>query len=219
MALVTKKYLAEQVRALLSGGDPSVAAKFEFKMVYTFLEAALNKRLKTEYFNVVTPMDDTIPEGLCLATYDNVVVSAYKDRSRAQLPAMPIKLRRGMGVYHISLTDDLDNPFIPLQHGQFCFVKTQNLMNGLLGQVGYELADSYAVFTEDLTARAVPITAVLMRLVVANMDKYTDFDILPIPADMAGDVVQEVYQMLLQTMFPDKKVDSIINEADKVARG
>ncbi len=209
MAFITKKFLVEQVQQLLNGGDPSIAKKYEQRMIESFVQTTINKHLKTEYFNVVLPGDETIPEGMVLATYDNIAVTAYKDRSRALLPAMPVKLRRGMGVYHVSRIDDLDNPFIPLQAGQNSFVKSQNLMNDLLGQIAYELIEQYVVFTTNLLARAIPITEVLMRLVVLSMDKYGDWDILPIPGDWGSAIVTEVYQMLLQTPPADKKVDSI----------
>lgn len=101
MALVTKYYLVEQIRSLLGGGSPSAGAKFEPKMIESFLQQVINKKLKTEYFSVTLPSDETIPEGLVLASYDSVPVTAYKGLSRARLPAMPISLRRGMGVYFV----------------------------------------------------------------------------------------------------------------------
>ena len=212
MAVTTKYSLMEEVRQMVAGGDPSAGAKFEPRMVMTFLQQVINKRLKTEYFSVTLPSDETIPEGATLASYDSITVEAYKDRSRAKLPAMPINLRRQMGVFHVSLTSDLDNPFIPLQHGQNAFVKTQTLINTLLGQVGYEVADGYVIFTENLLARAVPVTQVFMRLVVMDFEKYSDYDMLPLPADMAGDVVKEVYAMILPTPQPDGRVDSTTEE-------
>lgn len=102
MALITKKYLSEQVLQLLSGGDPSVGKKYETRMVYSFLQQAVNRKLKTEYLSVTLPGDETVPEGLVLACYDRIPVTAYKGvLSRAKLPAMPVSLRRGMGVFFV----------------------------------------------------------------------------------------------------------------------
>ena len=212
MAVVTKYYLMEQVRSLLAGGDPSAGAKFEPRMVMAHIAQAINKKLKTEYFSVTLPGDETIPESLVLASYDNVPIASYKAKSRAKLPAMPISLRRNMGIFHVSLTDDIDNPFIPLQIGQNSFVKTQNLINGLLGQVGYEYADGYVLFTEDLTLRAVPITQVFIRLVVMDFDHYSDYDILPLQADMAGDIIKETVAILSTAPPQDGRVDSMSEE-------
>lgn len=98
MSVVTKKYLIEQVRTLAAGGSPSAGAKFDRRMIETFLQQAINKKLKSEYFNVTLPGGETIPEGLMLASYDAVPVERYKGLARVKLPAMPISLRRGMGI-------------------------------------------------------------------------------------------------------------------------
>lgn len=101
MALVTKQYLYETVAALLAGGSPSAGKKFEKRMVQAFIQQAINRKLKTEYLSVTLPSDETIPEGLVLACYNDIPVVSYKGLSRAKLPAMPISLRRGMGVYFV----------------------------------------------------------------------------------------------------------------------
>jgi|SRR6185312_3412948 len=101
MALVTKQYLYETVSALLEGGNPSAGKKFETRMVQAFIQQSINRKLKTEYLSVTLPSDETIPEGLVLACYDQVPVTSYKGLSRAKLPAMPISLRRNMGVYFV----------------------------------------------------------------------------------------------------------------------
>ena len=101
MALVTKQYLYETVSALLEGGNPSAGKKFEPRMVQAFIQQAINRKLKTEYLSVTLPSDETIPEGLVLACYNDIPVVSYKGLSRAKLPAMPISLRRNMGVYFV----------------------------------------------------------------------------------------------------------------------
>lgn len=102
MALVTKKTLYENIVSILEGGDPSAGKKFEARMIQAHLQQAINRKLKSEYLSVVLPGDETIPEGLVLACYDSVPVTQYKNTlSRAQLPAMPISLRRNMGVFFV----------------------------------------------------------------------------------------------------------------------
>jgi len=102
MALVTKQYLYETVSALLEGGNPSAGKKFEPRMVQAFIQQAINRKLKTEYLSVTLPSDETIPEGLMIACYNDIPVATYKNNlSRAKLPAMPISLRKNMGVYFV----------------------------------------------------------------------------------------------------------------------
>ncbi len=101
MALVTKQSLTESIMALLAGGDPSAGKKFERRVVEAHLQQSINRKLKTEYMSATLPGDETIPEGLVLACYNDVPVTSYKGLSRAMLPAMPISLRRSMGVYFV----------------------------------------------------------------------------------------------------------------------
>lgn len=97
--------------------------------------------------------------------------------------------------------------FIPVQQGQSAYIKEQKLINNLMGLVGYEISgDGYVIFTEDITASC---PAVDMQLVVMDFDHYSDFDLLPMTADMAAEVVQAVSLMLLQAPQTDLKVDSI----------
>ncbi len=205
MALITKYYLMEQVEELL--GDVSSGQKFEPETIWAHLQQAINKRLKLTYVNEILPQDETIPEGLVVASYDNVPVVTYKNKSRSLLPAMPISLRRNMGVAHVGTTTDWDAAFIPLQRHENVFVKSQKLINSLLDQIGYEQDGQYLVYNQDLTTRAAPITNVFMRLVVMDLDKYSDYDILPLPADMSGDVVREVADLLLKTPPQEQLTD------------
>lgn len=99
--VVSKYSLMEQVRSLLSGGDPSASAKFEPRMVMSHLQSAINKKIRAEFFNTTLPSGETIPEGVILASYDSIAVTEYKGRSRAKLPAIPIGLRRNMGVFFV----------------------------------------------------------------------------------------------------------------------
>lgn len=102
MALVTKQYLYETISSLLEGGSPSAGKKFERRMVEAHLQQAINRKLKTEYISVTLPGDETIPDGLVLACYNDIPVATYKNvLSKAVLPAMPVSLRRNMGVYFV----------------------------------------------------------------------------------------------------------------------
>lgn len=103
--------------------------------------------------------------------------------------------------------------YIPLQNGQANFIKEQNLINDLFGSVGYEVRDGAVVFTEDITSvSGQNVNSVDMQLVVADLDHYGDYDILPIPADMAGEIIAGVVSLLMPTPPNDSRVDSISEE-------
>ncbi len=102
MAVVTKWILQEQVADLLKGGDPSAGTTVEPEVIVKMLEQLINASLKVDFFSTHMASGETIPDGLVLATYERIPVVKYKkDFSRAQLPAIPISLPRGMGVFFV----------------------------------------------------------------------------------------------------------------------
>lgn len=209
--MATTKYrLAEQICRLLNGGEVPVATKVKINEAKLAVEQVLNKMLKMEYLNLNIPSFEMIPNGASVATYENITVEQYGTRSKSTLPAMPLKLPRGIGVYQIFDPANTDCPFIPLEMGQMGLLSTQPLINNLLGQVGYEWYGMDIIYTTDLTQPA-PIT-VTMRLVVMDISQYSDYDILPIPADMEWDVINEAYKLFATEPVADKLVDSGANE-------
>lgn len=214
MATSTKYRIAEQVVRLLSGGNIPTAAKVKLPEVKIAIEQVLNKMLKMEYLSLNIPTAEAIPNGASVATYEGIVVTQYGTRSKSTLPAMPLKLPRGIGVYQIFDPANMDCPFIPLEMGQFGLLKSQPLINNLLGQVGYEWYGMDIVYTTDLT-QPDPIN-LTMRLVVLDISQYSDYDILPIPADMEFDVIQEVYKLFATEPVSDKLVDSTVKEQRNV---
>jgi hypothetical protein len=102
MAVTSKYLMAEQVIDLLKGGGASAATSIEMPVIIKMIEQLCNAALKVEWFTAVSPTGETIPDGLVLATYENLSVVKYKQKfSRVQLPAIPISLPRGMGVYFV----------------------------------------------------------------------------------------------------------------------
>ncbi len=103
--------------------------------------------------------------------------------------------------------------YIPLQNGQAAFIASQNLINNLLGTVGYEVRENFIVFTEDITdPEGENVNAVDMQLVVLDMDKYSDYDLLPLTSDQAAEVVAEVVSLLMPSPPRDGRVDSMSEE-------
>ena len=213
--MATTKYrLAEQVVRLLNGGEIPVSTKVKINEVKIAVEQVLNKLLKMEYLNVNIPSLEYIPNGASVATYEGIEIVQYGTRSKSVLPAMPLKLPRGIGVYQIFDPANMDCPFIPLEMGQFGLIKSQPLINDLLGFTGYEWYGTDIIYTKDLTQPS-PIH-VTIRLVVLDISQYSDYDILPVPADMEWDIIQEVYKLFSTEPVGDKLVDSGVNEQRNV---
>jgi hypothetical protein len=85
--------------------------------------------------------------------------------------------------------------YIPIPNGQMGMVIRQRLMSDLLGQTGYEIRGKELIFTRDLTALSPAVNGVDMQLVVLDMSKYSDYELLPINADMEAQVIDTVYKM------------------------
>lgn len=208
MAGTTKYKLSEQVLRLLQSGDPSVAKRVHIDELKAAVQSVINSLLKTEYVSETLAGDERIPEGCVMATYDNIVPISYKGVSKCTLPAMPVKLLRNMGVWHVSDTNNINDPFIPIQSGQLAMINRQPLINDILNQTGYEVSGADLIFTRDITLLPVPVVLLYIKLVIMDISQYSDYSLLPIAADMEWKVITEVYKMF-STEKPVQVLDEV----------
>lgn len=200
--MTTKKRLAEGVQRILRG-NPVISARVHINDIMLLVEQVANQLLKTEHFSVNMPAGDTVPNNCMIFSYDAVPVEVYKtSKSRSRLPSIPVSLPRNMGVLHISTTTAIDEPFIPIPTSMYGVVKPQDMLGDLSGLIGYEVIGSEVVYTKNLVA--MNINTVYMRLVGTNLSLLTDYDILPVSADMEAQIVQMVYNMLVQAPPADR---------------
>jgi hypothetical protein len=199
--MTTKFKIAEQIQRLLAG-NPIIQARVQKNDVKLLIEQVANQLLKTEYFQVNMADGDTVPPNCMIYTYESVPVVTYKGKSKCTLPSMPINLPKNMGVFHISKTDAIDEPFIPIPSGLYGIVKPQVLLGELSGLIGYEVFGKEVVFTTNLPGQNV--NNVFIRLVGVDLNTVTDYETLPISSDMEAQIVQTVYNILVQTPPADK---------------
>jgi hypothetical protein len=198
----TKKKIGEQIQRLIAG-NPVISARIHINDVMLAVEQVANQVLKADYFSVSTPEGDTIPNNCMVYTYDNVPVTTYKTTfSKATLPSIPINLPRNMGVLHVSKTDAIDEPFIPIPTSMYGIIKPQDLLGELSGLIGYEVIGKDIVFTENLPGQGV--NSVYIRLVGVDMASLSIYDILPLSSDMEAMVVQSAYNLLVQVPPADR---------------
>ena len=200
MGNVSKYYLAEQIRFKLSEGYPAVLESVQQEDVIAAIGQKINSMLKMSYIPDTLQQGDTIPTGLMMATYEDipvvsVQVGATKTQAKCTLPTQPVTLPRNMGVYQID--DEFGNFYIPLQTGQSALLDGQPLICDLLGQIGYEVRTDTILFKRDITLDTDPITSVSMLLVVMDIDNYDIYTALPIPAEYATQIIDEVYKSFL----------------------
>lgn len=198
----TKKKISEQVQRILKG-NPVISARVHINDIMLLVEQVANQLLKAEHFSVNMPAGDTVPNNCMIFSYDAVPVEVYKtSKSRSKLPSIPVSLPRNMGVLHISKTDAVDEPFIPIPTSMYGIVKPQDMLGDLSGLIGYEVVGSEVIYTKNLVGMG--ISSVYMRLVGTNLSLLTDYDILPVSADMEAQIVQMVYNMLVQAPPADR---------------
>jgi hypothetical protein len=194
--------ISEQVMRLMAG-NIIISGRYHINDVKRLVVQVSNQLLKADHFAINVPEGDTIPNNCMVFTYDNVAVTTYKTtKSKCTLPSIPISLPRNMGVLHISKTDAIDEPFIPIPTSMYGIIKPQDLLGDLSGLIGYEVVGKDVIFTKNLPGMGV--NAVYMRLVGSDISQLGDYDILPLSADMEAQVIQTVYNILVQTPPADK---------------
>lgn len=205
--MTTKYKLAEQVLFLLRGGKTPASIKIE--TVIETIGQYINTHFKQEHLTVNMPSGETIPEGIMLTYYDGLVPVQYKGVSKVTLPVTPISLPRNMGVYHVSRTSDINDGFLPIQNGQLALIKGERLISDLLGQVGYTVYGNDLVFSKDLTTENG--VTIIVGLVVMDISLLDDYDPLPIPADMEGQIIEDCVK-LFSVQQPASRIDDPSSE-------
>ena len=190
---------------MLKGGSIKASTTVEIEDIMESVGQYINAHFKQEHLSVNMPSGETIPEGVMLTPYDDLVPVKHKNVSKVTLPATPISLPRNMGVFHVSRNTDINDGFIPLQTGQLALIKGEKLISDILGQVGYEVVGGDIIFNKDLTTETgVTIT---VRLAIMDISKYGDYDPLPLPADMEATIVQECFKLFAVQGQGSKIVD------------
>ena len=129
-----------------------------------------------------------IPEAL-IATYTNISVDNASSVYTCTLPAQPIAASGDMGIYEV-FSDEL-NPFIPIPK-QIMKVMQGTDLGVLESKIGYFRSSNDKIrFTADPT-----VSTVTMRLIINDISKYSDTDILPLPADYNLQVIELVLKTL-----------------------
>lgn len=208
--MTTKYKIAEQVLLRLKGGRPDMATTVDIRDIMVAVGQEVNAMIGAQYYKTTLPSGETIPDGLVLATYENVSVTAWKTISRSLLPAMPVSLPRNVGIFAVSSPTNPHDVFIPAQAGQIAMVKSQRLISDFGGVVAYEPYGPYIEYDTNITIAPKNITNVMMRLVVKDAELLNETDPLPIPADYEAVIVQNLFERYMKQGEADKKSDVLI---------
>jgi len=193
--MTTLVKISEQCK-LLAAGHYQTGQGPELAEIKLLTAQVINSLFKLEKISQIATEGDFNPSGLMIATYDNIEVQPYKDRSMATLPVYPISLPRGMGVWYVSPSDDLDNFFVPLISGMAGIVKTQSILNNYENRIAYELRGNALIFTVNLLDLQTPVKTIQAQELVSDVSALDDYDPLPIPPDMEEPVIEGVLKLL-----------------------
>lgn len=209
--MASRLSLREQVLRRLDSGDPPIAQKFHPLEVDEAILQAINTQLKPQFFENMK-LDGSEALGHVIVTYDNVPVVAYKGVSKCTLPFIPVALPKNMGIQRVYNATDINNTaFIPATSAQMELIASQKLLSDLMGQTAYKPRGKELIFNKDLTAQSPAITSVSIELVVMDYTNFTDYELLPLDASMASDVVNMVVAMLIGEQNKPQVIDSTSN--------
>jgi hypothetical protein len=125
------------------------------------------------------------------------------------LPAQPISVQRGMGLWRIYDIANPNSPYIPLQSQQTALL--YNISHtGLKDYLQYQTC--YEWFGQNIVRFNKPTTKlpgrVGVQLLVVDPSQVDDMEPLPIPADMETQVITEVLKLIGVLPQPDLATDS-----------
>lgn len=205
----SKKLIAQQIVYKLQGGYKDSASPVDYRDIYKAIEQKINSDFKTQYFAQTLASGDTIPEHAMIATYENIAIrEAWNGlKSEATLPITPISLPRNMGIWNIYVNDKNvpQTSFIPLQPAQANLLRSQVLINDLMGQVGYTPSRNKVTFETNLLY--MDISEVTMELLVLDISQYEETETLPIPPDYEVALIDYLTKIFAPIQSGDKDND------------
>ena len=195
----TKYIIAEQVLFRYYGGYIDTSGPIKRPDVYKALEQKINSLFKLRHFDVTLPSGETTPDNVMIGVYEGIAVTSLNNgKSKATLPVTPISLPKNVGIYQIYNPEFPDFPFIPLLKGQRGLLRTDSLLNDVLGQITYEPQNNAVTFSKDLLLLGCP--AVTMELCIMDISLYSETDPLPIPADYEQTLIDELVQAFMPVL-------------------
>lgn len=186
----TKKIISDQILYKLSGGVPDASFPIDERDIWKSLEQKINSLFKIHQFDITLPNGETIPENSMIATYENIAVTSFGEKSKSTLPITPISLPKNVGIFLIYDPNYPDVYFKPLQRGQGGLLRTDSLLNATLGLIAFEPKNNVVIYNIDITLLG--ISKVTMELCVLDMAQYGINDVLPVPADYETQLINEL---------------------------
>jgi hypothetical protein len=201
--MITLKVIAEQVKRMLEGGDPSDDSQLDIREVGLAVQQVRNEIISAKIENAINKGRLTL-DGAYLTVFNNIPIQydSNRDVFYSDIPFQYASLPHDMGVYRVALMQDRFNDFVRIPSGgafMFNSMETFRETNHKL----YELKGSRIEYL-DVTLKN---KEVLIEGVALVEDFEEDNDI-GIPADIQAMVVARSVELLsTQKQIPQDKVN------------
>ena len=205
--------LAERIYRIFSGGNPGDDSGIQLEDVKHLVVDQINKMLKTEAMSANVKLGDNTFPALVIASYDGRACEVVDNATaRVELPAVPVSLPKGMGVWMVADSLNPNVHFIPIKPGDFSLLSETGLVqnNQIFGQNIYDVSGGYINIHHPDNMN---IDNVDIKLVVVDVSTLGDYDMLPIPLDYINDVVKETLNIL--RAVPPKEDDANDNNTQR----
>ena len=211
----TKNKIAEQIqrnyaRYIDKENIVGTNESLDSRELHIMIEQAINKILKVQVFERFQEGRVDIPRSN-LILYENVTVTSDSTHRRAYsvLPAIPLSLPNDMGVWQVNDVAASYSPYIPVSSQDFQVMGVgysgsspypQNAginTSYLEQQTGYYIEGKRIYYTKDITLSANgSVSQVDITLLVGDMSKFTDTELLPVSPEIETEIIQEVLNQI-----------------------
>lgn len=190
---------------LIVGGNPTKDSRFTRPQIDLLVKKAISKLFQTRVFeNYKIDLSWDVPGEFMVNFIDTpVVYDELRKQSYINAPTQFINLPKSKGVYSISPMDNPAGAFIPVPPNSYVFTSTRETPY-LQGNIGYIIEGRRIYFTIDIL-NIRKISKLLVRMVTGDAPA----DMLMIPADMEGDIIDWVLARLKETGDTDQAEDNV----------
>jgi len=204
--MVTRRSLAEQVLRLVSGFKPTQDRNIDLREIMIAIDQARDAAVvKWMYQNLQTEGQGYVA-GDFLNTYtDKPSYDSSRKRHYLKLKYNVFSLPHDIGVYHVSLLEDEDTPFVPMRNGYMSLFKGMAAKKKL-DNISYFVENQKLWFDGDIDD---DWECNLLIKMVAVSGTIPDDDEYAIPNGLALEIVSQVAQIYGVKAPSDNKNDDI----------
>jgi len=195
--MATKRQIAEQAMRILSGGNPKPDNPWDIREFMLVLDQLRDYRCRIDTFNNVKMGEYRVDEDY-LSFYESVSVStdAVKSLKYITLPADPISLPYGLGLYQITPIGDMEDAYIIIPAGSAAIYSGTQALEHELKVFCWQVGG--IVYFKNIDAAVSEVTV----LMAASSKSITESATYPVPPDVEAELLQQ----LVQTFDPMRQI-------------